>query len=279
MTMLMIMVATSTIMAAFFLSLAVMMLSLSSSSSSIFVTDAFTTTTTPTTTTASLTVTKRRQGIGVNPALTVLDVTARNGLSYEDVEIGTGRNIFPGDTIVLYYIGSYYETTSSSSTVNQQPDEDDSTTNPFSAAAFSSFKNRNQGKKIIFDETEPGDPAKVLIGKRTVIRGWDLGICGNRDLDIAPMKIGGERTLKIPAPLAYGQEGSDVFGIPPSTPLEFQIAILDAQKDLENGVSTATIQKGILGLGIALLLILGIVATGSQNMTLVYRFLKVDGSY
>ena len=264
-------------MAAFFLSLAVMMLSLSSSSSSIFVTDAFTTTTTPTTTTASLTVTKRRQGIGVNPALTVLDVTARNGLSYEDVEIGTGRNIFPGDTIVLYYIGSYYETTSSSSTVNQQPDEDDSTTNPFSAAAFSSFKNRNQGKKIIFDETEPGDPAKVLIGKRTVIRGWDLGICG--DFDIPPMKIGGERTLRIPAKLAYGQEGSDVFGIPPSTPLEFQIAIVDAQKDLENGVSTATIQKGILGLGIALLLILGIVATFSQNMTLVYRFLKVDGSY
>ena len=205
--------------------------------------------------------------------------TARNGLSYEDVEIGTGRNIFPGDTIVCYYIGLYYKTSSSSSTVNRQSDEDDSTTNPFSAAAFSSFKNRNQGKKIIFDETEPGDPAKVLIGKRTVIRGWDLGICGNRDLDIAPMKIGGERVLRIPAPLAYGQEGSDVFGIPPSTPLEFQIAIVDAQKDLENGVSTAMIQKGILGLGITLLLILGIVATFSQNMTMVYRFLKVDGSY
>merc|ERR1711865_616235 len=265
------------IMAAFFLSLAVMMLASSSSSySSIFVTDAFTTPT-PTTWAALLTVTKRRQGIGVNPALTVLDVTARNGLSYEDVEIGTGRNIFPGDTIVCYYIGLYHKTSSSSSTVNRQSDEDDSTTNPFSAAAFSSFKNRNQGKKIIFDETEPGDPAKVLIGKRTVIRGWDLGICGNRDLDIPPMKIGGERVLRIPAPLAYGQEGSDVFGIPPSTPLEFQISILDAQKDLENGVTTATIQKGILGLGIALLLILGIVATFSQNMTMVYRFLKVDG--
>ena len=35
----------------------------------------------------------------MNPALTVLDVTARNGLIYEDIEIGTGRNIFPGDSV------------------------------------------------------------------------------------------------------------------------------------------------------------------------------------
>ena len=150
------------IMAAFFLSLAVIMLASSSSSSSyssIFVTDAFTTPTS-TTTTASLTVTKRRQGISVNPALTVLDVTARNGLIYEDIEIGTGRNIFPGDSILCYYEGAYY---------GEKKGGDSKTGLPF----FSGLPGGT--KKIIFDATDPGEPAEIVIGVGGVIPGWEIG--------------------------------------------------------------------------------------------------------
>ena len=41
------------------------------------------------------------------PSLFELGPIARNGLAYNDVEIGDGRRILPGDTVLVYYIGSY----------------------------------------------------------------------------------------------------------------------------------------------------------------------------
>ncbi len=36
-----------------------------------------------------------------------LGPVARNGLAYEDVTLGQGRRILPGDTVYCYYIGSF----------------------------------------------------------------------------------------------------------------------------------------------------------------------------
>lgn len=36
-----------------------------------------------------------------------LGPTARNGLVYEDITLGEGRRILPGDTVYCYYVGSY----------------------------------------------------------------------------------------------------------------------------------------------------------------------------
>lgn len=153
-------------------------------------------------------------------------ITARNGLAYEEVEIGTGRNIFPGDSILCYYVGTYQKEAGSD--------------NPFFAAFAQG------GNTVTFDETEVGEPAEVLIGKGKVIKGWDIGICGDQSLDIPPMKIGGDRKLIIPAELAYGERGAG-NDIPPNTDLEFQVEILNAER-FEQGVSDSTKLKGFAAL-------------------------------
>ena len=176
-------------------------------------------------------------------------IVARNGLSYEEVEIGTGRNIFPGDAILCYYVGTYEKTADSGGD------------NPF-LAAFG-----GGDKTITFDETEPGDPAEVIVGKGQVIKGWDIGICGDPTLEIPPMKIGGDRKLIIPAELAYGESGAgDV--IPPNTELQFQIAIINAERR-DPGVSASTKLKGFTALFGFLFVMLFLLVVVAQNADLL----------
>lgn len=139
---------------------------------------------------------------------TVLGPIARNGLEFEDVEIGTGRNIFPGDTILCYYEGSFKKLGSG----------------PF-----------GQVSTFVFDKTEAGDPIEIMVGRGQVIRGWDIGILGDPSLGIPPMKIGGDRKLKVPSSLAYGETGAGGGVIPPGQDLEFQIAVLNAEQ--KGGIS------------------------------------------
>jgi FKBP-type peptidyl-prolyl cis-trans isomerase len=176
-------------------------------------------------------------------------IVARNGLSFEDIEIGTGRNIFPGDAILCYYVGTYKES----------PDAGGN--NPFFAGLSGG------GKTITFDETNPGDPAEVIVGKGQVIQGWDIGICGDQTLDIPPMKIGGDRKLIIPAKLAYGERGAG-DAIPPNTDLEFQIAIVNAERG-DPGVSGSFKAKGfavLFGFLTVSLAILFVVASNADTL-------------
>jgi peptidylprolyl isomerase len=57
-------------------------------------------------------------------------------------------------------------------------------------------------------------PFEFTIGQGSVIQGWDQGVPG--------MKVGGRRTLVIPADLAYGAAGSPPT-IPANAPLTFVI--------------------------------------------------------
>jgi hypothetical protein len=166
----------------------------------------------------------------IKPSTTALGPTARNGLTYEDVEIGTGRRVNKGDTILCYYEGSY------------------ETGGPLLSK-----------KSVTFDATAAGEPVEFLVGKGQLITGMDIGICGDLSLEIPPMNIGGDRRLKIPSELAYGEQGAGGSGgIPPNQDLMFQIDILNAQTTKGGSISDETKLLAYAGTAIAAVGVAGI---------------------
>ena len=112
-------------------------------------------------------------------------MTTASGLQIIDTQAGTGATPRAGQTCVMHYTGWLYE-------------------------------NGAKGKK--FDSSvDRGQPFEFPIGAGRVIKGWDEGV--------ATMKVGGKRTLIIPAKLGYGERGAGGV-IPPNATLMFEVELL-----------------------------------------------------
>ena len=112
-------------------------------------------------------------------------------LQKNDTVVGTGREAEPGFNVSVHYTGWLYDE---------------------KAANF-------KGKK--FDSSvDRGQPFKFDLGAGQVIQGWDEGFAG--------MKIGGKRTLIIPAEMGYGARGAG-GAIPPNAALIFDVELLDVK--------------------------------------------------
>ncbi len=111
--------------------------------------------------------------------------TTASGLQYEDTAIGEGAEATKGQNVSVHYTGWLYN-------------------NGEQGAKFDSSRDRN-------------DPFEFSLGAGMVIKGWDEGVQG--------MKIGGQRTLIIPAALGYGARGAGGV-IPPNATLKFDVELL-----------------------------------------------------
>ncbi|SCY49735.1 FKBP-type peptidyl-prolyl cis-trans isomerase FkpA [Nitrosospira sp. Nl5] len=106
----------------------------------------------------------------------------------KDIKIGTGEEAVVGKTVEVHYTGWLYDAAA--------PEK--------KGAKFDSSRDR-------------GTPFSFLLGAGRVIKGWDRGVTG--------MKVGGQRTLIIPAEMAYGSRGAGSV-IPPNAALVFDVELL-----------------------------------------------------
>ena len=117
-----------------------------------------------------------------------IEKTNVNELGKIDAKLGAGALATAGKHVSVHYTGWLYD----------------------EAAAD------HHGKK--FDSSrDRGQPFDFSLGAGQVIKGWDQGVEG--------MKVGGQRTLVIPANLGYGARGAGGV-IPPNADLVFEVELL-----------------------------------------------------
>ena len=112
--------------------------------------------------------------------------TTASGLQFEDTFVGEGAEATSGADVKVHYTGWLYQ-------------------DGVQGAKFDSSKDRRE-------------PFEFTLDDGMVIRGWDEGVQG--------MKVGGKRTLIIPAALGYGAQGAGGV-IPPNATLKFDVELLD----------------------------------------------------
>jgi FKBP-type peptidyl-prolyl cis-trans isomerase FkpA len=106
-----------------------------------------------------------------------------------DTVTGTGKEAVAGATAVVHYTGWLYEPASP------------------------------QKHGAQFDSSSGRSPFSFPLGGGQVIKGWDEGVQG--------MKVGGKRTLIIPASMGYGESGAGP--IPPNANLIFDVELLEVR--------------------------------------------------
>ena len=109
-------------------------------------------------------------------------------LTKTDTKLGEGTEATAGHNVTVHYTGWLYD--------EMAPDH--------KGRKFDSSRDRNQ-------------PFDFPLGGGRVIKGWDQGVAG--------MKVGGQRTLVIPAHLGYGPMGAGE-AIPPNATLLFDVELL-----------------------------------------------------
>lgn len=123
------------------------------------------------------------------PAASSSNITS---LQSNDVKVGAGAEAVAGKTVSVHYTGWLYDEKAADKHGNK----------------FDSSHDRDE-------------PFEFTLGGGQVIQGWDQGVAG--------MKVGGQRTLTIPASLAYGETGAGGGLIPPNATLVFDVELLDVK--------------------------------------------------
>ena len=106
-----------------------------------------------------------------------------------DTEVGTGKEATAGATAVVNYTGWLYEPNSPEQHGTQ------------------------------FDSSKGRAPFSFVVDGGQVIKGWDVGVQG--------MKVGGKRTIIVPAEMGYGSNG--IGPIPPNSNLIFDVELLEVR--------------------------------------------------
>jgi FKBP-type peptidyl-prolyl cis-trans isomerase FkpA len=114
---------------------------------------------------------------------------ATMGLQKLDTVVGKGKLAEAGKTVTVNYTGWLYAPKSP------------------------------KGHGMQFDSSIGREPFSFGLGGGQVIPGWDQGVAG--------MKVGGKRTLIIPAALGYGARGAGP--IPANANLIFDVELLDVK--------------------------------------------------
>lgn len=123
------------------------------------------------------------------PAVSKAAAQPAQGVKATDTVVGKGKVATPGSTVTVHYTGWLY----------------------------SPKAPKQHGQQ--FDSSVGGQPFSFRLGAGMVIKGWDQGVAG--------MKVGGKRTLVIPAALGYGASGAGP--IPPNANLIFDVELLDVK--------------------------------------------------
>jgi len=118
--------------------------------------------------------------------------SAVTSLGVTDIQVGTGAEVSAGQTAIVHYTGWLH------------------------APGATDHVSDQKGRK--FDSSrDRGEPFSFRVGGGEVIKGWDQGVAG--------MRIGGQRTLLIPAELGYGSRGAGGV-IPGGAALVFDVELV-----------------------------------------------------